>query len=568
MKKSAIILVYLLIAALPGIFAQDAPVSTAGNVITTGSSVILPITVTNFTNIGSCDIKLFYDPAIATVTSVTASPAISGANTGINFNNTVPGAVNFGWFATPGRSVPDNTVIFNIHFSKVSNGITQVTWSTVDAECEYYDGSYNALNDSPAEVFYIPGSVIFQEYAPTTTIMPAIACAGTNISVPVKVSDFNAIGAVSLTINYDAAVLDFLPGDNTSGYPGLSINNTIAGTIIIGGFSSSNTGETYPDNTTLFTLNFYYKGGASPLTFNDDDGTSCEYTGPLGSPTLTDWPKSTYYIDGEVSGYPAPTLVSATAIDALCFGGNGTINIEYTGGTGTLNYTIGAETNTTGSFTRPAGTYTYSVSDASGCPPVTGSVTITQPTDIAASASVTTPIACFGGTATVTLSASGGTGAYSYTFNGVTQNNGEFTNIPAGSDYAWSVKDANNCEKSGTLDVTQPNELLADVTSQSNVLCYGEATGSVVITPSGGVGPYEITPAQTGLEAGDYTFTVTDANSCTTAVDVTITQPAAALTATLTSQNNVLCYGRSYRFSSDYTLGRVKSPRPKDWAGD
>ncbi|HPR27608.1 cohesin domain-containing protein, partial [Lentimicrobium sp.] len=239
MKKSAIILVYLLLADLPGIFAQDAPVSTAGNVITTGSSVILPITVTNFTNIATCDLKLFYDPSIATVTSVTVGSAISGPNTGFNFNNTVPGAVNFGWFATPGRNVPDNTVVFNIHFSKVSDGISQVTWSTVNYECEYFDGNYNALNDSPSEAFYIPGSVIFQEYAPTTAIMPVTACAGTNISVPVKVSDFNAIGAVSLTINYDAAVLDFLPGDNTSGYPGLSINNTTAGTIIIGGFSSS-----------------------------------------------------------------------------------------------------------------------------------------------------------------------------------------------------------------------------------------------------------------------------------------------------------------------------------------
>ena len=51
--------------------------------------------------------------------------------------------------------------------------------------------------------------------------------------------------------------------------------------------------------------------------------------------------------------------------------------------------------------------------------------------------------------------------------------------------------------------------------------------GSVVITPSGGVGPYTITPAQTGLAAGTYNFTVTDANNCTLIVPVTITQPAA-----------------------------------------
>jgi hypothetical protein len=46
-----------------------------------------------------------------------------------------------------------------------------------------------------------------------------------------------------------------------------------------------------------------------------------------------------------------------------------------------------------------------------------------------------------------------------------------------------------------------------------------------VITPTGGTAPYNITPAQTNLAAGNYTFTVTDANGCSTTVDVTITEP-------------------------------------------
>ena len=79
--------------------------------------------------------------------------------------------------------------------------------------------------------------------------------------------------------------------------------------------------------------------------------------------------------------------------------------------------------------------------------------------------------------------------------------------------------------------------------SITNVLCNGASTGSVVITPSGGVGPYTITPAQTSLAAGSYTFTVKDANNCTITVPVTITQPA-AITAT-TSITNVLCNGAS-----------------------
>jgi hypothetical protein len=62
-----------------------------------------------------------------------------------------------------------------------------------------------------------------------------------------------------------------------------------------------------------------------------------------------------------------------------------------------------------------------------------------------------------------------------------------------------------------------------------------------VITPTGGTAPYNITPAQTNLAAGNYTFTVTDANGCSTTVDVTITEPL-PITATATP-TNATCNG-------------------------
>ena len=56
-----------------------------------------------------------------------------------------------------------------------------------------------------------------------------------------------------------------------------------------------------------------------------------------------------------------------------------------------------------------------------------------------------------------------------------------------------------------------------------------------MITPAGGTAPYTIAPAQTGLAAGSYTFTVTDANGCTLLVPVTIAQPE-TITATTVLQ--------------------------------
>src|SRR5207247_7357061 len=47
------------------------------------------------------------------------------------------------------------------------------------------------------------------------------------------------------------------------------------------------------------------------------------------------------------------------------------------------------------------------------------------------------------------------------------------------------------------------------------------------------------------LAAGSYTITVKDANGCTTTQGVTITQPSAALSSSISSQTNVACFGGS-----------------------
>jgi PKD repeat protein len=61
--------------------------------------------------------------------------------------------------------------------------------------------------------------------------------------------------------------------------------------------------------------------------------------------------------------------------------------------------------------------------------------------------------------------------------------------------------------------------------THTNVTCYGGSDGTVTITPSGGTAPYTGAGTITGLPAGTYNFTVTDANGCTSTITVTITQP-------------------------------------------
>src|SRR6476469_9897919 len=118
-----------------------------------------------------------------------------------------------------------------------------------------------------------------------------------------------------------------------------------------------------------------------------------------------------------------------------------------------------------------------------------------------------------------------------------------------------TVKDANGCTATQAVTITQPAAALsASITSQTNVLCFGNSTGSVTVAGAGGTGAYTyskdgITFVASGtfgsLAAGPYTITVKDANGCAATQAVTITQPAAALSASITSQTNVLCFGNS-----------------------
>ena len=134
-----------------------------------------------------------------------------------------------------------------------------------------------------------------------------------------------------------------------------------------------------------------------------------------------------------------------------------------------------------------AGTYTWRVRDANGCMK-TGTVTITIPVDITASAAANNPL-CFGTANTgFTITASGGTGALQYSSNNGTTYvaSGVFTGLTAGT-YTWRVRDANGCMKTGTVTITIPVDITASAAA-NNPLCFGTANTGFTITASGGTG--------------------------------------------------------------------------------
>ena len=339
----------LLMGIMLSLNGQVVPVFTIEKAKTTASSSTVSITAVGFSNISSGNLTVFYNPAVAKPSTVTTGTGLGGS---LNFNLSNSGEIIIGWYTFPSVTFVDGSVIFSIEFDKVSEGTSPVSFieTTDDLDCQFYDGSYQKLNDAPFSTYYKSGSVTFEEYVSPVTIVPNFTANKNEIiNVPVTVTDFKNIGAVSLRLDYDPEVLSYNSAANTGGFPGLIINKPAPGTLTISGTTSHQEGYSLPDNSVFFTLNFTYLGGATGLNWFDGDGTSCEYAGPKSAFKLTDIPQSTYYINGSVGPHQAtPEIAVGTVTKPTTCGGNGIIPLTFTNvpdGTYIINFDGGSFPN-------------------------------------------------------------------------------------------------------------------------------------------------------------------------------------------------------------------------------
>ncbi|NJN33993.1 MAG: hypothetical protein HC817_06850 [Saprospiraceae bacterium] len=245
---------------------------------------------------------------------------------------------------------------------------------------------------------------------------------------------------------------------------------------------------------------------------------------------------------------PAAITVTPSVSNADCNQKNGAINISVAGGSapyafawrGTDNFTATTE-DVSG---LGAGSYTVEVTDNIGCKftstPV--AVSVNNPS-FSVSVANAQNIKCNDGQDGAISLTINGNGTYSYAWSGpnnFSATTKDITNLKAGS-YTVTVTDNTNCPiVPNAITLTQPTTPLS-IGAQpvvTNIKCFGETNGSVIIAASGGTSPYTFLWSNgqtqqnlTNIGAGTYKVTVTDANNCTVvSPDFTITQPAAALT--------------------------------------
>jgi hypothetical protein len=282
---------------------------------------------------------------------------------------------------------------------------------------------------------------------------------------------------------------------------------------------------------------------------------------------------------------PLPLIIQenlANHLNELCNGAStASVTIEITQGSiGPYDYSIALQSGGSAgsalainalnySFTGlAAGTYTATVTDFYGSTKLITGIIITEPTLILTSISAQTNVDCNGNnTGTATVSASGGTPGtigtgYTYSWSSIpVQTSATATGLTQGT-YTVTVKDGNLCAVQQQVVITEPSAIVSSITSKTDVLCFGNATGAATVFASGGTpgtmatgytyswntNPIQTTVTAINLVAGTYTVTIKDDQLCTKTQQVTILQPTAALSAVISNSTNVQWNGTVYLF--------------------
>jgi guanyl-specific ribonuclease Sa len=295
-----------------------------------------------------------------------------------------------------------------------------------------------------------------------------------------------------------------------------------------GTITATGTGGTAPlkysiDGTIFQSSNIFTNLVAGSYTLYVKDANECYGTLPV-----------------TIAVTPLP-LVTAYTIAATCNNNDGSIVTSGSGGTIPYTYSInGTVYQSSNTFSNlSAGFYTVYIKDARDCITTTG-VTV-QNIGAPTITNTTTPATCGNANGSITITATGGTGPYEYSKDGITFQAGNvFTGLLPGT-YTITVRDANGCIITKVIVVVNINgpQILTAVIV--NAAC-GLSNGTITATASGGTAPlqysldgitYQAANIFNGVTAGGYTLYVRDINLCIKTLAVTVSDlPGPALTAT------------------------------------
>ncbi|MES2240765.1 MAG: T9SS type B sorting domain-containing protein [Bacteroidota bacterium] len=258
-----------------------------------------------------------------------------------------------------------------------------------------------------------------------------------------------------------------------------------------------------------------------------------------------------------------PTTTCSTTATVTVTAADGTPGYLYSfnGGAFTTAYTFAVNDNGADQL------ISYQVKDANGCTTVTQNINVLKLNPPTAGSITSSAVTCAATTSTVTVTPTAGTGVGTLTYEitfpiavATSNTTGVFVGL-APDTYIFKVTDANGCYYTQSHTITPVTPVAVAANKTSDVLCFGDSSGSGLFTVSGHatVGAYSFvlttgtlgtgTLIQSGntitlsnVATGIYTVEVTDTSTgCKDDATIVITQPTAALSLSLASNVNANC---------------------------
>ncbi len=534
------------------------------------------VRVKNFTNIRTSEFALSYNPLELTYTG----PDLGANPLTLQASNLVAnsGVVKFLWSSAAATTVANDAAIFSLCFNVIAPAGTKCNINFTSTACPTVTGIGTAMATGGVSMASKNGWIRSITSGPILTVSPHVSCFGGNN------------GAIQLTNP---------PSSTATGYmwagPGITPNlqtqqspiGLTAGTYTV---TVTYTGGTTATNSTTITqpaaavsqtntvntvscyngsngaINLIPAGGTAPYTFLWSDGgvTTEDRTGlkvDIFTVTIKDSKNcSLGPIDITVSGFSQIALPAPVVTPVTCAGlSTGSIVIAPTGGAGGYTYKWSNNSTTKNLMGMPKGTYSVTITDQNGCtnaPAAGQNIAITEPQALVAGTPSHTDVKCLGtATGTGTLAMTGGTGTINYCWTTGSGPCADANALAAGT-YTVIATDQNGCTSitSNIVIAPPPGGAMTVTAAGTSAQCFGQATGSIDLTVSGGWSNY--TYAWSGANAqlppvpdhngsvppGTYTVTVTDAGNCTSTKSVTVSGPQTDITPA-TDVQNVSCFG-------------------------
>jgi gliding motility-associated-like protein len=248
-----------------------------------------------------------------------------------------------------------------------------------------------------------------------------------------------------------------------------------------------------------------------------------------------------------------PTAITANqlATDALCGSCNGAIILTGTaggdGGPYTYNWSGGTPVPGIPSVINLCpGVYMVTITDGSGCTAVLTQTINSIGGPTSASFNKTNPTCNGGSNGSMTVTATGGTGTYTYLWSSGGANATE-NGLAAGVHYV-TITDANGCILIGSDTLTEPDPIV-NTPVITDATCNGVCDGTITLSTTGGTFSYSYAwdnsmtgSAISGLCDGAYVVTTTDGNSCTHVDTFNVGEPT-TLSVSIAITNPISCNG-------------------------